>query len=93
MLTCHNCGSEIDNNNFCKYCGVGVGDKETLIITSEPYGIVYLLLGLIIPILGVAGYFYLRKTKQKQAKALGVGALLYFMFFGYGSILFIILMS
>ncbi len=91
MQTCVYCGSEIDDKaDFCKYCGIGKGEVVTQIVKSEPYSVLYFLGGLIIPLLGIVGYFYLRKTKQKQAKALGLGALLYFMFFGYGSIVFLV---
>ncbi len=92
MENCDYCGGNFDATvGFCTYCGTGVGKTKTQIVKNEPHSFLFFLGGLIIPVLGIIGYFYLRKTKQKQAKALGIGALLYFMFFGYGSVLFLVL--
>ncbi len=94
MQNCTHCGSElVDSETFCKYCGLGLGETKTVVIKNEPYSVFYFLGGLIVPLFGVIGYFYLRKTKQKQAKALGVGALLYFMFFCFGSFFFLALVE
>ncbi len=82
MASCKHCESSIDSNvEFCKYCGIGVENNKTIVVVNESYIFFYFLGGFLIPILGIVGYLYLRKTKHRQAKALGVGVLLYFMFF------------
>ncbi len=87
-MECVKCGCNIDNNEkYCKYCGSGVGEQKTIIITDEPKFLLFLLVGLVLPAIGVFAYFLLRKTSPKQAKAFGVGALTSLMFFACFAIL------
>lgn len=75
-MFCRKCGAEIfDEAVICPHCGVATGNpiQQT---TDDSGSLWWLILGFIIPIIGLILYIVWMNEKPKNAKMAGVGALI-----------------
>lgn len=77
MKYCTNCGSALsEEQTVCESCGTPVDSKPVSTGELEDKGgFLWGLLGCCIPIAGLILYLVWKDTKPKNAKALGIGAL------------------
>lgn len=76
MGYCANCGKETNNTDFCLECGHKIKNRSDVISSNDRGGILYFLIGVCIPIVGLILFLSWNTTKPKSAKAAGLGALL-----------------
>lgn len=80
-MYCKNCGKEIDDNAaICIHCGVA----QDFLKINDDENIGWGVLGFFVPIIGLVLYLVWKDEKPKNAKLLGLGAII-----SVGSIIFL----
>lgn len=75
MKYCNKCGSAIsDDSNFCSRCGTKFTDEQAANNkkTKDTPVIIWIIIGLLFPIIGAILYYVLKKTDYKAAKVLNI---------------------
>ena len=75
MKYCNKCGSAIsDDSNFCSKCGTKFTDEKAANNkkTKDTSVIIWIIIGLLFPIIGAILYYVLKKTDYKAAKVLNI---------------------
>lgn len=80
-MICRSCGSEVDNNLLtCPNCGDNLKVEEEKKMQNDPViedigGIIWFLIGVVVPILGLVLFIVWKDDKPKNSKSSGIGAL------------------
>ena len=75
MKYCNKCGSAISyDSNFCSKCGTKFTDEQAANNkkTKDTPVIIWIIIGLLFPIIGAILYYVLKKTDYKAAKVLNI---------------------
>ena len=74
MAYCKKCGAELDDEAvFCPKCGAQQGELKTS--SDDDGSILWLLLGFLIPIVGLIRWIIWKDDKPQSARMAGIGAL------------------
>lgn len=72
-MYCSKCGSQIpDNSKFCPHCGNGIGAGNS----DDSGSGLWILIGLLVPLVGLILYLVWADSKPKTARQVGKGALI-----------------
>jgi drug/metabolite transporter (DMT)-like permease len=78
-MYCQKCGSKIESgSSFCTECGNQINNIEHKVNSESSFG--WGVLGFFVPIAGLILYLTWNKNRPEDAKAAGIGALIYLGF-------------
>lgn len=77
-MYCSRCGAELpEGSGFCSECGNSVSTANQEVKQSSGSSFAWGILGFFVPLAGLVLYLVWRNDKPKDAKAAGIGALIY----------------
>lgn len=77
MKYCYNCGKEVlDEAIICVGCGVSLNNKKTTNFETDVDNVIYLLIGLFVPLVGLILWLIWRDEYPNRAHNCGKGALI-----------------